>query len=167
LATSNYLAAGGSGFRVLQRNTTQLDTKIEMRDALVDYVRAGKPCGYSASYGTAEGLKPCASDADCSGIEGGFTCACPETAQEDPSTGACSSSGNCGSTGRCVRRSCRDDVARHHRDICKSSYSSALRETCEQNLGACQLAGETCKFLACIDNSIGNFTDDRLMMLGR
>ncbi|QUS47074.1 hypothetical protein [Salmonella enterica] len=29
LATSNYLAGGGSGFRVLQRNTTQVDTKVQ------------------------------------------------------------------------------------------------------------------------------------------
>src|SRR5207247_375747 len=29
LATSNYLAGGGSGYRVLQRNTTQFDTQIQ------------------------------------------------------------------------------------------------------------------------------------------
>jgi hypothetical protein len=43
LATSNYLAAGGSGFRVLQRNTTQFDTQVQQRDALIDYIRAGSP----------------------------------------------------------------------------------------------------------------------------
>ena len=39
------IAGGGSGFRVLQRNTTQFDTGIQQRDALIDYIRAGAPCG--------------------------------------------------------------------------------------------------------------------------
>src|SRR5205085_8816832 len=65
LATSNYLAGGGSGFRVLQRNTTQIDTKVQQRDALIDYLRAGKPCGFDPAAGTQEGLKACSIDADC------------------------------------------------------------------------------------------------------
>ncbi len=34
LATSDYLAAGGSGYQVLKRNTTQQNTQIQQRDAL-------------------------------------------------------------------------------------------------------------------------------------
>lgn len=34
LATNNYIAAGGSGFEVLQRNTTQIDTGISVRDVV-------------------------------------------------------------------------------------------------------------------------------------
>ena len=37
LATNNYIAHGGSGFEVLQRNTTQIDTDVSIRDV----VRAG------------------------------------------------------------------------------------------------------------------------------
>lgn len=34
LATNNYIAHGGSGFEVLQRNTTQVDTGISIRDVV-------------------------------------------------------------------------------------------------------------------------------------
>ena len=76
LATSNYLAGGGSGFRVLQRNTTQFDTKIQQRDALIDYLRSGKPCGYDpAANETPDGLKACAMDDDCG--DPTLVCSCP------------------------------------------------------------------------------------------
>ncbi len=38
LATTDYLANGGSGFDVLERNTTKTDTGISMRDVVVDYM---------------------------------------------------------------------------------------------------------------------------------
>ena len=34
LATNNYIAHGGSGFEVLERNTTQLDTTVSVRDVV-------------------------------------------------------------------------------------------------------------------------------------
>jgi len=34
MATNNYIAHGGSGFEVLQRNTTQVDTGISIRDVV-------------------------------------------------------------------------------------------------------------------------------------
>ena len=39
MATNNYLAWGGSGFDVLERNTTKIDTGIAMREAVIDYMR--------------------------------------------------------------------------------------------------------------------------------
>ena len=39
VAVNDYIAAGGSGFSVLQRNTTKFNTGISLRDALVDYIR--------------------------------------------------------------------------------------------------------------------------------
>ena len=39
LATNNYIAWGGSGFDVLKRNTTKVDTGISLRDAVIDYMR--------------------------------------------------------------------------------------------------------------------------------
>jgi hypothetical protein len=45
-AVNNYIAGGGSGFFVLQRNTTQVDTRVEQRDAVIDFVRQAPPCGH-------------------------------------------------------------------------------------------------------------------------
>jgi len=47
LATNNYIAHGGSGFEVLQRNTTQLDTDVSVRDvvkaAIIKYRSLPRP----------------------------------------------------------------------------------------------------------------------------
>ncbi|MCK6526074.1 bifunctional metallophosphatase/5'-nucleotidase [Myxococcota bacterium] len=40
LATNDYIAYGGSGFDVLERNTTKVDTGISLRDAVIDYIEA-------------------------------------------------------------------------------------------------------------------------------
>lgn len=39
MCTNNYMANGGSGFRVLKRNTTKFDTGIPLREAVIAYVR--------------------------------------------------------------------------------------------------------------------------------
>ncbi|HUU03304.1 MAG TPA: bifunctional UDP-sugar hydrolase/5'-nucleotidase [Myxococcota bacterium] len=44
LATNDYIAAGGSGFEVLRRNTTKVNTGVAMRDALLEYLRAFPTC---------------------------------------------------------------------------------------------------------------------------
>jgi 5'-nucleotidase len=165
LATSNYLAGGGSGFRVLQRNTTQFDTKIQQRDALIDYLRAGKPCGWDAKAGTPEGLKACSSDADCS-QDGSFVCACPGHSEESSDNGFhCVTKGTCDAgNGRCVRADCRDQVAQFHLRRCADAPNV---EACKTPINACQLGGEECKILACIDASIGSATDNRVEMIGR
>ncbi len=185
LATSNYLAAGGSGYRVLQRNTTQFDTQIQQRDALIDYLRQGRPCGYctcdplevpktgiplcsaaSCTPPRPDGLKACSSDPDCASEGGGFVCACPGHAHEtsdNPTT--CASDGTCDITkGQCVRADCRNQVAQFHEKMCADSPG---RDACKVDLNACALAGEECKFLSCVDATVGNFTDNRLEMLGR
>jgi 5'-nucleotidase len=162
LATSNYLAGGGSGFRVLQRNTTQFDTKIQQRDALVDYLRAGKPCGYDPANGTPDGLKACSTDDDCG--DAALACACAGHATED-GAGACISDGACATgNGRCVRRDCRDQVAQFHSKRCTDAPDTA---SCKAQIHACSLAGEECKILACIDKTAGSFTDGRVEMVGR
>ena len=38
---------------------------------------------------------------------------------------------------------------------------------CLVDLNACSLAGEQCKFLACVDRKIGAQSDNRIEMLGR
>jgi 5'-nucleotidase len=164
LATSNYLAGGGSGYRVLQRNTTQFDTLIQQRDALNDYLRQGKPCGYNKDAGTPEGLKACSVDADCG--NSAFVCACPAHAHEEAGTPlSCKSDGQCDpAAGRCVLAACRDQVADFHDRVCAASPAV---DRCKIDLNACSLAGEECKFLSCVDQTLGNLTDNRLEMLGR
>lgn len=39
MCTNNYMAWGGSGFRVLKRNTTKFDTGIPIREAVIAYMR--------------------------------------------------------------------------------------------------------------------------------
>jgi 5'-nucleotidase / UDP-sugar diphosphatase len=167
LATSNYIAAGGSGFRVLQRNTTQIDTKIQQRDALTDFMRQGRPCGYRKEAGTSEGLVACETDTDCAS-EGDFVCACPgRSFGTEGANGAltCATQGACSKAkGRCVRRDCRDQVASFNAKRCKTSKDA---ESCRQSLGPCTIGGESCKFLACVDETLGSFTDNRIEMIGR
>ncbi len=40
LATNNYIATGGSGFDMLERNTTQLDTGVSIRDVVISTIKA-------------------------------------------------------------------------------------------------------------------------------
>jgi 5'-nucleotidase/UDP-sugar diphosphatase len=167
LATSNYLAAGGSGYRVLQRNTTQFDTLIQQRDALIDYLRQGNACGYRAAADRPDGLKACATDGDCA-TEGDFVCACPGKSHEANTGGilTCETDpeGCDPAAGRCVRRDCRTQVAQVHENVCASSPS---RDACKIDLNACSISGEECKFLSCVDQTVGNFSDNRVEMLGR
>lgn len=194
LATSNYLAAGGSGFRVLQRNTTQFDTTIQQRDALIDYIRAGRACTprppcpadangngsqsdeCTAIYGaaascTSDGVCDpqapvgCATDADCEKIDKEFACACPESVIEGE---VCQSDpGSPCAAGQCVLKQCRNDVAAFGRATCNSAPSSEVQQQCEAELAPCKSAGEQCKYLACVDRFIGNFSDGRLRMVGQ
>jgi 5'-nucleotidase len=167
-ATSNYLAGGGSGFRVLQRNTTQIDTRIQQRDALIDFMRNGHPCGYDAMNATPEGLRPCGNDHDCGDL-GAYVCACPGevrgTAAPSATNETCQSTGSCDpAVGRCVRSDCRNLVATFHEKSCAASPQASL---CRTDLDACSLAGEECKVLACIDAPLGATTDNRIEMTGR
>jgi 5'-nucleotidase len=167
LATSNYLAGGGSGFRVLQRNTTQFDTKIQQRDALVDYIRQGKPCGWKAATDTTPaGLTACSTDTDCSA---GYGCACPGNATRVASGNnaiTCSSAGaTCvGGGGLCVLAKCRDDVATYRERRCAGAPDLA---SCQQKLDACTIGGESCKLLACVDENLGAVSDGRILAVGR
>ncbi len=45
VAVNDYIAAGGSGFRMLKRNTTKLNTGLSLRDALIDYMGTLPLCG--------------------------------------------------------------------------------------------------------------------------
>jgi 5'-nucleotidase/UDP-sugar diphosphatase len=163
LATNNYIAAGGSGFRVLQRNTTQLNTQILQRDSLVDYMRQGNACGYSVSYNNDVNLQACSTDGDCT--TAGFVCACPSHVSQTTNAGAstCTTSGSCDmSQGRCVRGDCRNDVAAFHNQLCVGAQNLVA---CQTDLNACSIAGEECKTLACVDATEGALTDNRVTVI--
>lgn len=162
LATSDYLAGGGSGFRVLQRNTTQFNTGVQQRDALVDYIRAGKPCGSDA----AGNLTTCTTDKECAAVGDGFVCACPEAVVEVGELCQTDPTKTCGK-GACVLQKCRDDVAAFQRKTCDDAPTAAVKNDCETALVPCAAGGEQCKFLACLDRRIGNFSDNRLKMVGQ
>lgn len=171
LATSNYLAGGGSGFRVLQRNTTQVDTKIQQRDALIDYVRARHPCGWKDPSKNmdrqSDGLIACTVDSDCGADPTVSVCACPGSTTLMPSgdTFSCKSTGPCdGASGRCVPTDCRNTVANFRDRRCKNSPDL---DTCRQHLDPCAIGGESCKILACVDDVAGAVTDNRIQMQGR
>ena len=161
LATSNYLAGGGSGFRVLQRNTTQFDTRIQQRDALIDYLRAGRACGHDPKNATPDGLRACTTDAECG--DTAFVCACAGHSREEGAV--CKTEGSCATgDGRCVLKECRDQVAAFHLQRCAGVPDQVA---CRTPVNACQLAGEECKILTCIDATIGSFSDGRVEMIGR
>lgn len=44
VAVNDYIAKGGSGFKVLKRNTSRIETGISMRDGLVDWLRNQCTC---------------------------------------------------------------------------------------------------------------------------
>jgi 5'-nucleotidase/UDP-sugar diphosphatase len=175
-ATSNYLAAGGSGFRVLQRNTTQVNSGIAQRDAVIDMIRNARPCGYDSHYGTNEGLMACATDSDCQNgpapagapVPGGsFVCSCPGQVKATGTNAAqtCVTNGSCDrSVGRCVRQDCRNGVATFHETSCAGAPDLS---NCETQLDSCSLGGEECKILSCVDRNVGAFTDNRIQMIGR
>ena len=161
LATSNYLAQGGSGFRVLQRNTTQFDTLVQQRDALVDYIRAGARRG----AGDDGELRTCQKDGDCATVGEGYVCACPEATIEG-STCSTDPTKTCGN-GKCVLAQCRDDVAAFQRATCANASSPAVKKSCEESIAPCSSGGEQCKFLACVNKALGNASDGRLRMVGQ
>jgi 5'-nucleotidase len=166
LATNNYIAGGGSGYLVLQRNTTQQNTYIGQRDAMLDYMQQGKPCGYNSAAPTAEGLEPCSTDNDCSMLANGpFVCACPGHVTSKPSGGVenCVTSGQCDeSVGRCVLASCRSQVAQYHEQLCAGSPQMTA---CLTDLDGCTLGGEECKILSCVDASEGASEDGRITVI--
>ena len=192
LATSNYLAAGGSGFRMLQRNTTQFDTQIQQRDALIDYIRAGKPCTVRppcpvdangngsqsdectallglASTCTIDGVCDhekeigCKTDADCAKFDTDFVCACPESVIEGET---CSSNpAKPCAKGSCVLAQCRNDLAALQLETCAKAPTDAIEKQCQAEIEPCKRAGEQCKYLACVDRFLGNFSDGRIRMV--
>jgi hypothetical protein len=69
VAVNNYIAAGGSGFDVLERNTQQFDTGIDIRDGLADYMRTFPSCAtYAQTTGVCK-LQDAGSQAQCADLQ--------------------------------------------------------------------------------------------------
>jgi 5'-nucleotidase / UDP-sugar diphosphatase len=159
LATNNYIAEGGSGFIVLQENTTQLNTNILQRSALIDFMQEGKPCGYSTTLGS---LPTCTKDTDCLS---GFVCACPGHSELNDTAQTCTTTGECGEgTGQCVRQDCRDQVAQYTLTACQGVPSNDVN-SCLNALNACTAGGEACKYLSCVDASEYATVDNRITVV--
>jgi hypothetical protein len=85
-AVNDYIGNGGSGFRVLKRNTTKQDTGVPLRSALIDYIGTLPHCGeyeaetahYCASPDEGSQLR-CADMVDCQAYVAAClrTCATP------------------------------------------------------------------------------------------
>jgi 5'-nucleotidase/UDP-sugar diphosphatase len=60
VAVNDYIAAGGSGFTVLKRNTAKVNTGISLRDALVDYMQRMDDPMFEGSYKCDAGQTPSA-----------------------------------------------------------------------------------------------------------
>jgi 5'-nucleotidase/UDP-sugar diphosphatase len=170
LATSNYLAGGGSGFRVLQRNTTQHNTGINQRDAMLDYIRQGRPCGWQnpATTSTVDdtGLTTCTTDSDCATVgTGGFVCAC-DGSQPTGTGGAltCGTTTCADNSGHCILSACRDQVAQYRALRCAGSQDPG----CIPNqINPCDASSEVCQIIACVDDKLNAITDNRVEMIGK
>ena len=165
----NYLAAGGSGFRVLQRNTTQFDTQVQQRDALIDYIRAGAPCGADDDGKLGRtALELQARTRDCAERRARASSAPAPRRSSRARRARPIRRRAAASSGACVLA----QVPQRRRRVparrpATTRPSDASKKQCEAALSPCASAGEQCKFLACVDRRLGNFSDGRLRMVGQ
>jgi len=153
LATSDYLAGGGSGYRVLERNTTQKNTLIPMRDATIDRIRNAPPCTDDT---------PCTTDSDCH--DATQICGCAVRARANDGDGTCEDTGECPSqSGHCVLSACVTDVATFHSDQCQGVEDGVARERCLCD--ATSSANEECAILPCIDGRVGAVEQGRIELI--
>jgi len=151
-AVNSYIANGGSGFAILKRNTTRVDTGIPQRDALMDLMRQGRPCGAD---------RTCRVDADCGNPS--FVCGCEGRSRWDDPAKTCTAAAECpAGTGRCVPAGCVADVFGIFSSECPpaSPGETESRCACEQRARAMR----ECATTSCLDAGIGAVEDGRLEM---
>ena len=73
----------------------------------------------------------------------------------------------CAGKGECVLQQCRDDVANFVRQTCQAAPTGSVEQQCLTSLSPCVAGGETCKYLACVDKNLGNYSDNRVLMVGQ
>ncbi|MBI5490010.1 MAG: bifunctional metallophosphatase/5'-nucleotidase [Deltaproteobacteria bacterium] len=146
LATSNYLAQGGSGYVVLRRNTTQQDSGIPMREALIDRIRGGPPCADP---------RACENDGQCGD---GETCHLPGRWRWNDTTTACDGTGAASGAGHCVLTACLTDVADMYMRRVLDDGDDPEQLAC----GFRDLAGAECAEVACVGAEVGALEDGRI-----
>lgn len=159
LAANDYIAAGGSGFTVLRRNTTQVNTGISLRESLTDFIRQGRPCGWRDELGS---LLPCTGNDDC---DAGYQCACEARSEWDDAGGTCVEGSACpAGDGFCVPSNCVTTVlALFDEEYCSMFEPGIVRDECMCNQRA--RANAQCQTAACIDKTNGFKEDGRLLLL--
>ena len=50
---------------------------------------------------------------------------------------------------------------------CKNPESAGQLASCAGKFNTCQIGGEQCKYLGCVDKNLGNFADGRVRMVGK
>lgn len=163
LAANDYIAAGGSGFTMLKRNTTKTNTEISLREALTDQIRKGRPCGWRDEY---DGLRPCVHDAeDADGCDKGYQCACQTRSVWDDQSGKCIESVDCSQgDGLCVPANCVNDVLA----LFASENCAAFEEGLELDRCICTQRARAyaqCAVTPCVDRNNGFGEDGRLLLL--
>jgi 5'-nucleotidase/UDP-sugar diphosphatase len=142
MATNDYLAGGGSGYSMLRRNTSQVNSGIPMRDALIDYIKGGRPCIEPTS---------CTADAEC---PGGAVCGCEGMWWWDDANVQCRSDGLCASDSgpHCVLAQCVDDLAAFYLSReGQDTYEDAGQQGCLWR----NWAAEECSRIACVGKAGG------------
>ncbi len=146
LATNNYIAQGGSGYFMLRRNTTQMDSGVPQRDAAIDYIRTGPPCMEPIS---------CAADSDC-GAQGSCVC---NGLWSWPGSGECLALPEGCVERHCVLASGVEDIAAFYGDI---DIASGPVDPAESYCTWRNWAADECSSLACVDGSMGAEEDGRI-----
>jgi len=163
LAANDYIAAGGSGFTVLKRNTTQVNTGISLRESLSDFIRQGRACGFQDGIG---GLVPCTNGgAGAGGCDAGYQCACEARSIWDSVAGVCVEGDTCPEgEGFCVPSNCVTDVLQlFEDDNCLAFEDGVVRDECMCRQGA--RANAQCTTTSCVDRTNAFKEDGRLLLL--
>ncbi|MDF1566340.1 MAG: bifunctional UDP-sugar hydrolase/5'-nucleotidase [Deltaproteobacteria bacterium] len=131
MATNNYIAQGGSGFRMLKRNTTQFDTGISLRDGLVEKMRNFCTCNELLA---AVAASPDGTVERCNGqvvdLVAIRTCEAIRDAPEAASAGKCS----CGEVQEALNAGVRDNQNCGH-------ITDSMKAFCEAPLSVPVLVG--------------------------
>ncbi|MDP3275258.1 MAG: 5'-nucleotidase C-terminal domain-containing protein [Deltaproteobacteria bacterium] len=184
LAANDFIAGGGSGFFVLQRNTTQVNTRVELRDAVIDFVQAQPACGSDTARQmdfrrlnpgspprADDGLLQCSTDSDCSPMGPEFSCAWSgRYAYDSRSMPMCSAASAAPSMreGRCIFSRCGTELAAQLAANCPAISPAGDPNARERCLCATsERAANTCRILPCFDASTGADSDARLRMVSR
>ena len=103
------------------------------------------------------------------GVTPTFVCACPGGVNEPGanSTQCTTATMGCSGQGKCVLAQCRDDVAVFNRQTCLDAPNASIQAQCVNAISPCASGGEMCKFLACVNQQLGNYTDNRIEMVGQ